>query len=256
MKTNLLFAHCKQPSTNTLNFNFKWINVDIWRQIFLFAGFFDRREFIVSQHPLENTMTSFWRMIWEQEASLVVVLSSIDSQVKIFVTIKNAKSRGGGPRGSSNFWKKPQGARGYAILCFIAFLLPRFLLIRPGWALYNNPLPPTLSSFLNFGTKWTLNFLSLNVTNLKLISKHFFISICKCNSISISGVSPVLADCGWSESCVWSTNPNHSHRRNGHIMQESNPAIDWGLFTLKNFVFSKISLLSHLFLDQDTKFLF
>jgi protein tyrosine phosphatase len=46
-----------------------------------FPGFFDRREFIVTQHPMDNTMASFWRMVWEQESSLVVVLSSIDNQV-------------------------------------------------------------------------------------------------------------------------------------------------------------------------------
>ncbi len=60
---------------------------------------------------------------------------------------------GGGARRSLNFWKKSQGARGYTILCFFCIFITTFFLIRPGWALCNNPLPPTLSSFLNFGTK-------------------------------------------------------------------------------------------------------
>ena len=45
-----------------------------------FSGFFDRREFIVTQHPLERTICDFWRMVWEQESRLIVSLSSIDSQ--------------------------------------------------------------------------------------------------------------------------------------------------------------------------------
>ena len=45
-----------------------------------FSGFFDRREFIVTQHPLERTICDFWRMVWEQESRLIVTLSSIDSQ--------------------------------------------------------------------------------------------------------------------------------------------------------------------------------
>ncbi len=45
-----------------------------------FLGFFDRREFIVTQHPSERTIADFWRMAWEQESRLVVTLSSIDSQ--------------------------------------------------------------------------------------------------------------------------------------------------------------------------------
>lgn len=51
----------------------------VWKVGFL-AGFFDRREFIVTQHPSERTICDFWRMVWEQESRLIVTLSSIDSQ--------------------------------------------------------------------------------------------------------------------------------------------------------------------------------
>ena len=48
---------------------------------FLFQiGFFDRREFILTQHPMANTMFAFWQMVWQEEGSLLVTLSSIDSQ--------------------------------------------------------------------------------------------------------------------------------------------------------------------------------
>ena len=50
------------------------------KNFFFSSGFFDRREFIVTQHPLERTVCDFWRMIWEQESRLIVTLSSIDSQ--------------------------------------------------------------------------------------------------------------------------------------------------------------------------------
>ena len=56
------------------------VNTEV-RKFFLgFSGFFDRREFIVTQHPLERTVCDFWRMIWEQDSRLIVTLSSIDSQ--------------------------------------------------------------------------------------------------------------------------------------------------------------------------------
>ncbi|XP_059092018.1 tyrosine-protein phosphatase 99A-like [Tigriopus californicus] len=43
-------------------------------------GFFDRREFIIAQHPLEHTMATFWQMVWEQEIHVLTLLTSIDGQ--------------------------------------------------------------------------------------------------------------------------------------------------------------------------------
>ena len=56
------------------------VNTEVRNFFFGFSGFFDRREFIVTQHPLERTVCDFWRMIWEQDSRLIVTLSSIDSQ--------------------------------------------------------------------------------------------------------------------------------------------------------------------------------
>lgn len=47
---------------------------------FFVLGFFDRREFVITQHPMENTMYSFWQMVFEQDVHLIVTLTSIDSQ--------------------------------------------------------------------------------------------------------------------------------------------------------------------------------
>ena len=44
------------------------------------SGFFDRREFIVAQHPLDSTMSVFWQMVWEQDVHILVMMSSIDPQ--------------------------------------------------------------------------------------------------------------------------------------------------------------------------------
>jgi hypothetical protein len=54
--------------------------INLYLFLLYFSGFFDRREFIVTQHPLERTICDFWRMVWEQESRLIVTLSSIDSQ--------------------------------------------------------------------------------------------------------------------------------------------------------------------------------
>ncbi|CAB4063723.1 PTPRG [Lepeophtheirus salmonis] len=43
-------------------------------------GFFDLHEYILSQHPSETTLSSFWQMVWEQDVRLIVLLSSIDAQ--------------------------------------------------------------------------------------------------------------------------------------------------------------------------------
>ncbi len=46
----------------------------------LTSGFYDRREFIVAQHPVESTFAAFWQMVWEQNVHLLVMLSAIDGQ--------------------------------------------------------------------------------------------------------------------------------------------------------------------------------
>lgn len=44
-------------------------------------GYHRLHEFIVTQHPIPNsTETDFWRMVWDKNSPLVVVLSSSDSE--------------------------------------------------------------------------------------------------------------------------------------------------------------------------------
>ncbi|CAB4058545.1 PTPRG [Lepeophtheirus salmonis] len=41
------------------------------------SGYNRSREFILTQHPTEKTLTDFWRMIWDHNVQFVVVLSAI-----------------------------------------------------------------------------------------------------------------------------------------------------------------------------------
>ena len=49
--------------------------------LFHFQGFHKSNEFIITQHPLEQTMEDFWRMVWDQNSSVIVMLSDIDEDV-------------------------------------------------------------------------------------------------------------------------------------------------------------------------------
>ena len=45
-----------------------------------FTGFERLQEFILTQHPLENTISEFWQMLWDHNVQTVVVLSAVDEQ--------------------------------------------------------------------------------------------------------------------------------------------------------------------------------
>ena len=50
-------------------------------------GYMTRRAFIVTQAPLPDTIPDFWRMIWEQESSTIVMLSKETEGGKVYFKI-------------------------------------------------------------------------------------------------------------------------------------------------------------------------
>lgn len=47
----------------------------------IFQGYNKTNEFIITQHPLDQTMEDFWRMVWDQNSSVIVQLSAVDEEV-------------------------------------------------------------------------------------------------------------------------------------------------------------------------------
>jgi len=59
--------------------------------MFFFVGYQKLKEFIVTQHPLESTISDFWQMVWDHNSQTVVVLSdSTDEDYQVFWPINKA----------------------------------------------------------------------------------------------------------------------------------------------------------------------
>lgn len=52
----------------------------------IFSGFHRNRKFIITQHPMENTIMEFWQMMWDYNAQTVVMLTECDEVDKSFVS--------------------------------------------------------------------------------------------------------------------------------------------------------------------------
>ena len=46
-------------------------------------GYMQKRAFIATQAPIPDSIPDFWRMIWEQESSTIVMLSNVEEGGKV-----------------------------------------------------------------------------------------------------------------------------------------------------------------------------
>lgn len=44
------------------------------------AGYHRLQEFILTQHPVESTISDFWQLLWDHNIQVVVLLSIVDDQ--------------------------------------------------------------------------------------------------------------------------------------------------------------------------------
>lgn len=53
--------------------------------VIVFQGYSSRREYIATQGPLPGTMDHFWRMVWEQNVTMVVMLTQLIERGTIII---------------------------------------------------------------------------------------------------------------------------------------------------------------------------
>jgi protein tyrosine phosphatase len=89
------FTAALNPANQSKNQSFDFLPVDHSRVMIStesgdyvnaswLLGFHGRREFIVTQHPLDCTILDLWQMVWEHKIRTIVVLSTIQPPVNSF----------------------------------------------------------------------------------------------------------------------------------------------------------------------------
>ncbi len=89
------FQAALNPSNQAKNQNFDYLPIESARvnhgpnptdyiNASWLTGFNSRQEFIVTQHPMEQTVLDFWQLVWNQRVRTVVVLSPIQQPVRSF----------------------------------------------------------------------------------------------------------------------------------------------------------------------------
>ena len=55
-------------------------------------GYQQKNMYIVTQGPMRNTVNDFWRMIWEKQVEVVVMLTKIEERGKVCTHYHSMKS--------------------------------------------------------------------------------------------------------------------------------------------------------------------
>lgn len=61
----------------------KLLFLDYFNLLSLSQGYRQPRKYIAAQGPLPNTIEDFWYMVWEQESSVIVMLTKVEENGRV-----------------------------------------------------------------------------------------------------------------------------------------------------------------------------